>query len=141
MFRILLTLALVGAVLSTDVAAQDSGTSTPATGEPGRLTAGDAVAVPTFQMGGTAPRSAPLEQEIVLCSACPTRRLGTAFLQVTMINVAYGMTNLALGKEIARVTPKTWWTNMSRGWEWDPDSFSVTPTKATTTSRPGGPTA
>ncbi len=59
------------------------------------------------------------------CEGCPPRRLGTAFVQVTLVNVIYELANLARGQVTARITPKTWWTNMERGWEWDLDDFVV----------------
>ena len=60
-----------------------------------------------------------------VCAACPPRRLGTAFLQVTYVNVFYELANLIRGQTTARITPETWWTNMKRGWEWDLDDFAV----------------
>ena len=59
------------------------------------------------------------------CPGCPPRRLGKAFLQTTYVNVAYELANLIRGQETAKITPKTWWTNMKRGWEWDLDEFVV----------------
>jgi len=59
------------------------------------------------------------------CAGCPPRRLGTAFLQVTYINVLYEVANLIRGQVTAHITPETWWTNMKRGWEWDLDDFGV----------------
>ena len=59
------------------------------------------------------------------CDGCPPRRLGTAFLQVTVVNVIYELANLARGQVTAHITPETWWTNMKRGWEWDLDDFAV----------------
>src|SRR6187549_436327 len=59
------------------------------------------------------------------CPGCPKRRLGTAFLQTTYINVIYELANLIRGQDTAKITPKTWWTNMKRGWEWDLDDFAV----------------
>lgn len=59
------------------------------------------------------------------CDACPARRAGRALIQTTGINVLYGLANLARGQVTARVTPRTWWTNMQNGWEWDLDDFLV----------------
>ena len=59
------------------------------------------------------------------CPGCPPRRLGKAFLQSTYVNVVYELANLIRGQETAKITPKTWWTNMKRGWEWDLDEFVV----------------
>jgi hypothetical protein len=59
------------------------------------------------------------------CEGCPPRRIGTAFLQVTYVNVLYGLANLIRGQDTAKITPSTWWTNMKRGWEWDLDDFVV----------------
>ena len=59
------------------------------------------------------------------CEGCPRRRVGTAFLQTTIVNVAYGFGNLIRGQETAKVTPETWWHNMEQGWVWDLDDFVV----------------
>ena len=59
------------------------------------------------------------------CPGCPPRRLGKAFLQELYVNVMYEMANLIRGQDTAKITPKTWWTNMKRGWEWDLDDFAV----------------
>src|SRR5689334_20776593 len=59
------------------------------------------------------------------CPGCPPRRIGHAFIQTTIINVFYELGNLARGEETAKLTPKTWWTNMKRGWEWDSNDFTV----------------
>jgi hypothetical protein len=59
------------------------------------------------------------------CDGCAPRRVGRAFLQTTMINVAYEMANLIRGQVTARITPKTWWDNMENGWVWDLDDFVV----------------
>ena len=59
------------------------------------------------------------------CAGCPPRGVGRAFLQTTVVNVFYGLANLARGQVTARVTPKTWWENMENGWVWDLDDFVV----------------
>ena len=59
------------------------------------------------------------------CVGCPPRSVGRAFLQTTVVNVFYGLANLARGQVTARVTPKTWWENMENGWVWDLDDFVV----------------
>ena len=59
------------------------------------------------------------------CVGCPPRGVGRAFLQTTVVNVFYGLANLARGQVTARVTPKTWWENMENGWVWDLDDFVV----------------
>ncbi len=59
------------------------------------------------------------------CDGCPRRRLGTSFLQVTYVNGIYELANLMRGQDTAKITPKTWWHNMKRGWEWDLDEFVV----------------
>jgi hypothetical protein len=59
------------------------------------------------------------------CEGCPSRRVGMSFLQATGINVVYGLGNLVRGQVTARVTPKTWWTNMQQGMVWDLDDFAV----------------
>jgi hypothetical protein len=59
------------------------------------------------------------------CDGCPPRRVGTSLIQVTLVNGLYEMANLIRGQETAKITPKTWWKNMKRGWEWDLDDFAV----------------
>ena len=59
------------------------------------------------------------------CDGCPPRSVGKALFQVTMVNVLYEMANLIRGQDTAKITPKTWWRNMERGWEWDLDDFAV----------------
>ena len=59
------------------------------------------------------------------CEGCPKRSVGRAFLDTTLINVVYGLANLARGQVTAEVTPKTWWANMKQGWVWDLDDFGV----------------
>jgi len=59
------------------------------------------------------------------CAGCPPRSVGRSFLQVTVVNVFYGIANLVRGQVTARVTPKTWWENMENGWVWDLDDFVV----------------
>ena len=53
------------------------------------------------------------------------RAASAALSQTTIINVFYGIANLARGQVTARVTPKTWWANMENGWVWDLDDFVV----------------
>ena len=59
------------------------------------------------------------------CDGCPWRRPGHALIQTTVVNVIYGLANLARGQVTARVTPKTWWANLEHGWVWDLDDFAV----------------
>ena len=59
------------------------------------------------------------------CGGCPARRPGRAFLQMTSINIGYGVANLVRGQVTARVTPTSWWRNLRRGEEWDLDRFLV----------------
>ena len=59
------------------------------------------------------------------CEGCPPRRVGTSLLQTTGINVMYELANLVRGQVTARITPKTWWTNMQQGMVWDLDDFTV----------------
>jgi hypothetical protein len=56
---------------------------------------------------------------------CPPRRPGLALTQTTLVNVIYGLANLARGQDTAKVTPATWWSNMENGWVWDLDDFVV----------------
>ncbi len=59
------------------------------------------------------------------CNGCPPRRVGRSLIVVTIVNGFYEMANLLRGQDTAKITPKTWWTNMKRGWEWDLDDFAV----------------
>ena len=59
------------------------------------------------------------------CDGCPRRSVGRALFQTTMLNVFYEAANLIRGQVTARITPKTWWDNMSNGWVWDLDDFQV----------------
>ncbi len=59
------------------------------------------------------------------CEGCPPRSVGRALWQTTAINVIYELANLIRGQVTARITPKTWWDNMSHGWVWDLDDFEV----------------
>jgi len=59
------------------------------------------------------------------CEGCPPRSVGRALFQTTIVNVLYGVANLARGQVTAEVTPKTWWANMEQGWVWDLDDFAV----------------
>jgi hypothetical protein len=86
-------------------------------------------------------QSAPVEQDVVIadadeqpfdwkaerraCGGCPRRSVGRALLQTTLINVLYETVNLIRGQVTARITPVTWWENMSNGWVWDLDDFIV----------------
>jgi hypothetical protein len=76
-----------------------------------------------FEQTPTAPTD-PYAQARA-CPSCPPRSVGRAFLQATVINVFYGLANLARGQVTARVTPKSWWANMENGWVWDLDDFVV----------------
>src|SRR5262245_16181849 len=71
-----------------------------------------------------APKTNPVDP-LHACDGCPPRRVGTSLLQTTGINVIYGIGNLVRGQVTARVTPKTWWTNMQQGMVWDLDDFTV----------------
>ena len=59
------------------------------------------------------------------CEGCPSRSVGRALFQTTVVNVFYGLANLIRGQVTAEVTPKTWWANMQQGWVWDLDDFGV----------------
>ena len=59
------------------------------------------------------------------CEGCPPRSVGRAVFQTTVVNVFYGLANIARGQVTARITPKTWWHNMEQGWVWDLDDFGV----------------
>jgi hypothetical protein len=67
----------------------------------------------------------PLNAERRACDGCPPRSVGKAFAHTTIINAAYELANLIRGQETAKITPKTWWSNMENGWVWDLDEFTV----------------
>jgi hypothetical protein len=73
---------------------------------------------------GTSPDQSP-PADARPCEGCPSRSVRKSLVQVTVINVAYGLANLIRGQVTARVTPKTWWENMEHGWVWDLDDFVV----------------
>ena len=78
------------------------------------------------------------------CDGCPPRRLGTAFLQATYINLFYELANLIRGQATAHITPSTWWTNMQFGNGTSTTSRSTKSgirIRATTTTPPGAPMA
>ncbi|HET9360573.1 MAG TPA: DUF3943 domain-containing protein [Vicinamibacterales bacterium] len=77
------------------------------------------------QTTGDQRQGVPLPDPRRACDGCPPRRLGSAFLQTTVVNVIYWSGNMIPGKELAQVTPATWWNNMQRGWNWDLDDFSI----------------
>jgi hypothetical protein len=77
------------------------------------------------QLTGEQSPVVPLPDPRRACDGCPPRRLGSAFLQTTVVNVIYWSGNMIPGKELAQVTPATWWINMKRGWNWDLDDFSI----------------
>jgi hypothetical protein len=66
-----------------------------------------------------------LDAERRACDGCPQRSVGKAFAHTTIINGFYGLANLIRGQETAKITPKTWWSNMQDGWVWDLDDFTV----------------
>ena len=77
-------------------------------------------------LGGVAASTiVPPQTPAGACDGCPKRSVGRAFLDTTLINVVYGLANLARGQVTAEVTPKTWWANMKQGWVWDLDDFGV----------------
>ena len=73
----------------------------------------------------SSPQPAAQKVEERPCPGCPPRRLGKAFLQVTIVNGFYELANLVRGQATAHITPESWWINMKRGWEWDLDDFTV----------------
>ena len=75
--------------------------------------------------GAVRPDSTTFAAEGRACDGCPRRSVGRAFFDTTIINVFYGVANLARGQVTARVTPKSWWVNMEQGWVWDLDNFVV----------------
>ena len=75
--------------------------------------------------GAVRPDPATFAAEGRACDGCPRRSVGRAFFDTTIINVFYGVANLARGQVTARVTPKSWWVNMEQGWVWDLDNFVV----------------
>ncbi len=75
--------------------------------------------------GAVRPDSTTFAAEGRACDGCPRRSVGRAFFDTTIINVFYGVANLARGQVTARVTPKSWWANMEQGWVWDLDDFVV----------------
>jgi len=129
-------LILAGLVVPTSARAQTNATSpgsissvTPSESWLGRVAGPVNGDRPAFVFGDREQESSqpgsvtPLDRRA--CDGCPPRRVGRAFLQVTGVNVFYGLANLARGEETAKVTPKTWWSNMKTGFEWDLNDFPV----------------
>jgi hypothetical protein len=109
--RLLAVLLIVGMVTARSAAAQEQTVSSPAQ------------SAPAPDQTGAAAVTAKDERRA--CDGCPPRRIGMSLLQVTGINVLYGIANLARGQVTGRITPKSWWENMQQGWVWDLDDFTV----------------
>ena len=59
------------------------------------------------------------------CEGCPKRRVWAAYVQTGIINAFYNLGNHLRGEETAKVTFKTWWTNLKYGFEWDDNPFTT----------------
>jgi len=55
----------------------------------------------------SSPQPAAQKVEERPCPGCPPRRLGTAFLQVTIVNGFYELANLVRGQATAHITPES----------------------------------
>src|SRR4030095_9604228 len=84
-----------------------------------------AVSAEDVTFGSEQTTTSPKPGDNRACDGCPRRRVGTSLLQVTYVNGIYELANLIRGQDTAKITPKTWWHNMKRGWEWDLDEFVV----------------
>ena len=83
-------------------------------------------ALGTASWSGAETQQPDWRSERRACEGCPRRSVGRALLQTTLlINGLYEVANLIRGQVTARITPKTWWDNMSNGWVWDLDDFQV----------------
>jgi hypothetical protein len=112
------------------VAAQETAGPAQETAAPAQETAILAPETAALAQGSAAPAqdgqaAASFKNEGRACEGCPRRRVGMSLLQTTGINVLYELGNLARGQVTARITPKTWWTNMQQGMVWDLDDFAV----------------
>ncbi|HET9703791.1 MAG TPA: DUF3943 domain-containing protein [Vicinamibacterales bacterium] len=85
----------------------------------------DPAAPPPANSTGEQDQAFDWQAERRACEGCPRRGVGRALLQTTLINVLYETANLVRGQVTARITPKSWWENMSTGWVWDLDDFEV----------------
>src|SRR5262245_507811 len=110
--RPLLSVTFAVVLIASSAAAQPAASDPPAAGE---------------ESPGDHAEPAQAAQDNVgrACDGCPPRRVLTSLLQATYINVFYELANLIRGQDTAKITPKTWWINMKRGWEWDLDDFAV----------------
>jgi len=63
------------------------------------------------------------------CAGCPKRRPILAVNEVLAINLLYNLTNLVIKPEEEKIYfktyYKTWWANMTYGFEWDDNTFQV----------------
>jgi hypothetical protein len=68
-------------------------------------------------------------EEVQSCPGCPKRRPWLAVGEVLGINVLYNVVNLVVKPEdekiYFRTYPKIWWNNISYGFEWDDNTFTV----------------
>jgi len=55
----------------------------------------------------SSPQPAAQKVEERPCPGCPPRRLGKAFLQVTIVNGFYELANLVRGQATAHITPES----------------------------------
>jgi hypothetical protein len=126
MFRAVFPLVLLLSLSTTGVSAQEPLVSLPfvSIADAARVIA-EQSAAGASQASGDQSQAVPLPDPRRACEGCPPRRLGSAFLQTTVVNVIYWSGNMIPGKELAQVTPETWWINMKRGWNWDLDDFSI----------------
>ncbi len=115
MLRVLLAVLAMAGVAEAQTTLPDPAPS------PFAVNAADGLFHPADQPSGQPSWAA----ERRACEGCPRRSVGHAFVDVTIINVFYGLANLVRGQVTARVTPKTWWANMEQGWVWDLDDFVV----------------
>jgi len=98
--------------------------ASPDTNRPSTVLTDQLASLAAASLAGTAGQPSWIEERRA-CEGCPPRSVGRALFQTTVVNVFYGLANLARGQVTARVTPTTWWRNMEQGWVWDLDDFTV----------------
>ena len=83
------------------------------------------------QAGQPAAAAAPPEARAPAtpCPGCPRRRPWIAVAQVLGVNVVYNLANQLIKpadeKIYFQTNPKTWWDNITYGFEWDDNTFQV----------------
>ena len=72
------------------------------------------------------PAPPPAVVDTLRCGFCNRPNVSAAIIQGPVAQAVNNRFNAWVrGVAVAHVTPKTWWTNLERGWGWDQDNFFV----------------